>query len=47
MWKVLLVEDEVFVRESVREIISWEELGFTVIGESGNGTEALAMIIQD
>ncbi|KQY94492.1 AraC family transcriptional regulator [Paenibacillus sp. Root52] len=47
MWKVLLVEDEVFVRESVREIISWEELGYTVIGESGNGTEALAMIIQD
>lgn len=47
MWKVLLVEDEVFVRESVREIISWEELGFTVIGESGNGTEALAMIIQN
>ncbi|MRN52871.1 response regulator transcription factor [Paenibacillus monticola] len=44
MWSVLLVEDEVFVRESVKEIISWEELGFTVIGESGNGTEALEMI---
>ncbi|WP_440118995.1 response regulator transcription factor [Paenibacillus sp. QZ-Y1] len=47
MWKVLLVEDEVFVRESVREIISWEELGFTVIGESGNGIEALEMIQRD
>ena len=32
MWKVLLVEDEVFVRESVREIIAWEELGFKVAG---------------
>lgn len=47
MWKVLLVEDEVFVRESVREIIAWEELGFTVSGEAGNGAEALDMIRQD
>lgn len=44
MWKVLLVEDEVFVRESVREIIAWEELGFKVEGEAGNGAEALEMI---
>ncbi|WP_059041992.1 response regulator [Paenibacillus rubinfantis] len=44
MWKVLLVEDEVFVRESVREIIAWEELGFTVCGEAGTGTEALEFI---
>ena len=41
MWKVLLVEDEVFVRASVRQIINWEELGFTIIGEAGNGLEAL------
>lgn len=47
MWKVLLVEDEVFVRESVREIIAWEELGFKVMGEAGNGSEALAMIRRD
>ncbi|MDO3411185.1 response regulator [Saccharibacillus sp. CPCC 101409] len=47
MWTVLLVEDEVFVRESVREIISWEELGFRVIGESGNGEEALELIRRD
>ncbi|GGF66909.1 hypothetical protein GCM10010912_09870 [Paenibacillus albidus] len=47
MWKVLLVEDEVFVRESVREIIAWEELGFSVSGEAGNGVEALEMIRND
>ena len=44
MWKVLIVEDEVFVRESIREIIRWEELGFTVVGEAGTGKQALAMI---
>jgi len=47
MWKVLLVEDEVFVRESVREIIAWEELGFKVAGEAGNGAEALEIIRRD
>jgi two-component system response regulator YesN len=44
MWKVLLVEDEVFVRASVRQIIDWEEFGFTIIGEAGNGVEALELI---
>ncbi|UJF32062.1 response regulator [Paenibacillus hexagrammi] len=47
MWKVLLVEDEIFVRESVREIIKWEEMGFTVIGEAGNGEEALDIILSN
>ncbi|GGH35963.1 response regulator transcription factor [Paenibacillus segetis] len=44
MWKVLLVEDETFVRESVKEIIRWEEMGFTLAGEASNGMEALPMI---
>ncbi|WP_159881001.1 response regulator [Paenibacillus puerhi] len=46
MWTVLLVEDEVFVRESVRRIVDWHSLGFDVIGEAGNGEEALALIEQ-
>jgi len=44
MWTVLLVEDEVFVRESVRRIVDWNSLGFEVIGEAGNGAEALDFI---
>jgi len=44
MYKVLLVEDEVFVRESVKEIIDWEKWGFTVVGEVGTGTEAFEFI---
>ncbi|RIX59486.1 response regulator [Paenibacillus nanensis] len=47
MWKVLLVEDETFVRESVKEIIRWEEMGFTLTGEASNGEEALEMIRLD
>ncbi|MFB9277099.1 response regulator [Cohnella cellulosilytica] len=44
MWKVVLVEDETFVRESVKEIIRWEELGFALAGEASNGEEALELI---
>ncbi|MCR2803879.1 response regulator [Paenibacillus soyae] len=44
MWKVLLVEDETFVRESVKEIIRWEEMGFSLCGEASNGEEALEII---
>ncbi|GBG05993.1 AraC family transcriptional regulator [Paenibacillus agaridevorans] len=47
MWKVLLVEDETFVRESVKEIIRWEDMGFTLSGEASNGEEALEIIRQD
>jgi two-component system response regulator YesN len=46
MWNVIIVEDEIFVRESIRESISWESLGFQVIGEAGHGAEALELIIQ-
>ncbi|GAA3401793.1 response regulator [Paenibacillus hodogayensis] len=41
MWKVLLVEDEVFVRRSLRQLVNWEEMGFTITAEAGDGREAL------
>ncbi|MDI4643821.1 response regulator [Cohnella hashimotonis] len=44
MWKVLLVEDELFVRESIKMTVKWEEHGFTVAGEANDGEEALQML---
>jgi len=44
MWKVIIVEDEIFVRESVKELIRWEELGFELVAEAGDGVEALELI---
>ncbi|GGD80062.1 response regulator transcription factor [Paenibacillus nasutitermitis] len=44
MWKVLLVEDELFVRESIKMIVNWEELGFTILGEADHGAEALRLL---
>ncbi|WP_339318752.1 response regulator [Paenibacillus sp. FSL R10-2734] len=40
MWNILLVEDEPFVRRSVRQSIPWEQLGFQVIAEAEDGYEA-------
>mgnify|MGYP001482656827 CR=1 FL=1 len=44
MWKVLLVEDEPFVRRTIREKTDWQGTGFVVVGEAGDGAEALAMM---
>lgn len=41
MWKILIVEDEIHIRNALRQGINWNELGFEVIGEVGNGARAL------
>jgi two-component system response regulator YesN len=40
------VEDEVFVREAIRDTMNWEHHGFSVVGEAGNGKEALTAILK-
>jgi two-component system response regulator YesN len=44
LWTVLLVEDELFVRESIKEIIPWEQHNYRLIGEASNGIEAMTFI---
>ncbi|WP_157771504.1 response regulator, partial [Paenibacillus sonchi] len=44
MWKILLVEDEPFVRRSIRQSIRWEEHGFSITGEATHGQEALELM---
>lgn len=41
MWKVLLADDEPFVREGLRELIPWEKLGYILEGWYKNGKELL------
>ncbi len=43
MYKLLLVDDESEIREGLREVIPFNELGFEVAGEAANGVEALAL----
>ncbi|HAT02419.1 MAG TPA: two-component system response regulator [Oribacterium sp.] len=47
MLKVFLVEDEVTVREGLRDNIPWEEYGFQFVGEASDGEMALPMIRKD
>lgn len=42
--RVLLADDEAIVREGLKYIIDWEELGFAICGEAANGEEALQKI---
>ncbi len=41
MWNVMLVEDEPFVRRSIRDAIDWEAIGFRISAEASDGMEAL------
>ncbi|WMT43135.1 response regulator [Paenibacillus sp. D2_2] len=42
--KVLLVDDEPWVIESLRASIDWNTLGFEVVGTANSGTEAISML---
>lgn len=44
MYSVLLVDDEVLIREAIRENIKWKELGFELIGACEDGREAMEAI---
>ncbi|CAM3308510.1 response regulator transcription factor [Paenibacillus lupini] len=44
MYNVLIVDDEPVARQSLRYLIDWEELGFTVKGEAQDGQQALEML---
>ncbi|CAM3669817.1 response regulator transcription factor [Cohnella lubricantis] len=46
MYKVLIVDDEPLIREGLRTIVDWEELGFTVAGVASDGVDALAKLPQ-
>lgn len=42
---LLIADDESSIREGLKYIVDWEELGFTICGEASNGEEALARIL--
>lgn len=46
MFKVFLVEDEIVVREGIRNNILWEQYGFQYAGDAPDGELALPMIRQ-
>ena len=46
MLKFFLAEDEVVVRETIKRMIPWEELGFELVGEAADGEMALPLLLR-
>ena len=46
MIKILIADDEDFIRHGMRYAIPWEDNGMEVIGEAGNGEEALQLAVR-
>jgi len=44
--KILIVDDESFMRMSLKTSLDWESYGFQVIGEANHGQDALAKITE-
>ena len=46
MLKIFLAEDEVIVRETIKRMIPWEDLGFELVGEAAGGEMALPLLLR-
>ncbi len=44
---VLIADDELIIRQGLKCIVDWNDLGFEIIGEAANGEEALNFIINN
>ena len=44
MYKVLLVDDEILVREAISKKIEWNELGYELVGDCENGKDAIEFV---
>lgn len=47
MYKVLLVDDEIMIREAISESIDWNGLGFELIGSCANGKKAVEKMSEE
>ncbi|SFL11775.1 two-component system, response regulator YesN [Paenibacillus sp. 1_12] len=46
MYKIIIVDDEITVREGIRDHLNWHELGFEVVGDYENGREVIEVMEQ-
>lgn len=43
MYKAIIVDDEKKIRDGLKKLINWEEHGFIIVGQAGDGVEALEL----
>lgn len=46
MYKVLIIDDEYFIREGMKQVVQWKELGCELVGEAANGEEGIEKILK-
>lgn len=46
MYKVMIIDDEVIIREGLKVVIDWHLYGFHVIGEATDGEEGLELVLK-
>ncbi len=44
MIKVMIADDEPFIRQGLKILIDWEQYGFKICGEASNGKEAVELM---
>ena len=42
--KIMIVDDEVLIRQGIKHFMNWEQEGFQIVGEASNGQEALDLL---
>ena len=47
MVKVYLVEDEIIIRQSIKNSIDWEKEGYEFVGDASDGELALPVILKE
>ena len=45
--KMLIVDDELLTRTGIRYMVDWAQYGFRIVGEAGNGAEALDIALRE
>ncbi|AFH65164.1 response regulator transcription factor [Paenibacillus caseinilyticus] len=45
-WKVLIADDEPWIREGIRDAVDWTSLGMEVVAEAEDGEEALELALE-
>lgn len=44
MYKLLIADDEEWIRDGLKTFVDWKTMGFTVVGEAEDGEQALEMV---
>ena len=44
MYTIIVVDDEEELRHAIIKRVEWEKIGFEVVGEAGNGIDALEFV---